>query len=100
MYGWQEYMIPNLKYKRPCLVNEHVFRSKPSPNGTMPDSPYLHNADLSSDSCSDDEEESKVETDDTDTLEMLKKNPLPPLIDSKKLDKIFILPIFCKPGTH
>lgn len=33
-------------------------------------------------------------------LEERKKNPIPPLPDVNKFDKIFILPIFLKPGKH
>ena len=29
-----------------------------------------------------------------------KKYPIPPLPDVEKFDKIFVLPIFCKPGKH
>ena len=28
------------------------------------------------------------------------KNPLPKIANAAKLDKVFILPIFCKPGQH
>ena len=57
---------------------------------------------MSSDSCSenDEEQEEVIETDDSEILEKLKENPLPPLLDKTRLDKIFILPLFCKPGTH
>ena len=33
-------------------------------------------------------------------LEERKKNPLPPLPDVTKFDKVFILPCFMKPGKH
>ena len=68
------------------------------------ESPYSMGGILSQDSHNSDQEEevkhNTIETDDTDTLERLKENPLAPLLDESKLDKVFILPLFCKPGTH
>ena len=29
-----------------------------------------------------------------------KKYPIPPLPDMNKFDKVYILPLFCKPGKH
>jgi len=33
-------------------------------------------------------------------IEERKKFPIPPIPDAKKFDKVFILPIFCKPGKN
>ena len=97
-------MLPNLRYRKPCLVNEYAYRQKPSRDGTLPEDPYQTKANLSSDSCSGNDEEEQqeqvLETDDSEILEKLKENPLPQLFDKTRLDKIFILPLFCKPGTH
>ena len=33
-------------------------------------------------------------------IEYRKKNPLPQLPNVTKFDKVFILPLFCRPGKH
>ena len=43
-----------------------------------------------------DELKKKIEAE----IEYRKNNPLPDLPDVTKFDKVFILPIFCKPGKH
>ena len=43
-----------------------------------------------------DELKKKIEAE----IEYRKNNPLPELPDVTKFDKVFILPIFCKPGKH
>ena len=109
------------------ILNGHEFKKKPSPDGTLPDQTEIDDGqaiEILSDT-SEEEEEIKMEEPkevdpfaghdiknmNKDELEELKKqieaeieyrkkNPLPLLPDVTKFDKVFILPLFCRPGKH
>ena len=36
MYQWKDYLVPDLTYRKPFLVNAHEFTKRPSENGTLP----------------------------------------------------------------
>ena len=114
-YKWQRHLPKYLKYKNPFLLNGHEFTKKPSPNGTLPDDWKMHDGSLPvvlSDTSDEPEETDKEEETkevkkvnefqglDEDEIAFRKKNPLQELPDVSKFDKVFILPIICKPGKH
>ena len=37
MYDWQDFLPKSLNYKKPFILNGHMFTEKPSPDGTLPD---------------------------------------------------------------
>ena len=39
MYGWKEFMMRNVRYKKPFLINAHEFTDRPSYDGTLPTDP-------------------------------------------------------------
>lgn len=100
-------------------MNSHFFYDKPSETGELPEDDFM--GDILSDSSSDDEAEEKrleqerkeaeekarferMSPEQKDELkkkeEFRRKNPLPLLPDEKRFDKVFILPVFIKPGKH
>mmetsp|Transcript_3421 Transcript_3421/g.4527 ORF Transcript_3421/g.4527 Transcript_3421/m.4527 type:complete len:120 (-) Transcript_3421:1343-1702(-) len=116
-YSWRSFFAKNLRYKRPFLINSHYFYEKPSDDGTLPEDDLM--GDILSESSSDDESEErkvdefrkaaeekakldKMSPDQRDELkkkeEYRRKNPLPLLPDVEKFDKVFVMPIFIKPG--
>ena len=116
-YDWRNFFAQNLRFKRPILFNSHFFYEKPSPDGTLPENSDSDDdlergvVDLSSD---DNSEKLKAaeETKEPPVLslaeqeelrikeEKLLRNPLPIVPDVSRFDRVFILPVFCKPGTH
>ena len=37
MYDWQDFIPKSTPYKKPFILNGHMFTEKPSPDGTLPD---------------------------------------------------------------
>ena len=100
-------------------MNSHLFYEPPSEDGTLPEDDHMiEMGEILSDTSSDDEtetdkeppvEEVKVKLSSLSPMEQeeLKKkeeerrrNPLPIIPDETKFDKVFILPVFIKPGKH
>ena len=63
MYSWRSIFAKNLQYKRPFLLNSHLFYEKPSKDGTLPDNDEdMEEGDIHSETSSEEEEEEKKET--------------------------------------
>ena len=120
--------MPSLRYKKPYLVNAYEFSEKPSPDGTLPSDSltgatlYPNGPDLELLSDTSEEVDSQAEeveaeeaweseslADSANTVQReafendkayKRDNPLASLPDASKFDKVFILPLFCKPGKH
>ena len=39
-YNWQEFFPQVFSYKKPFILNGHLFTESPSNDGTLPDDPY------------------------------------------------------------
>ena len=125
MYQWKEKLIPHLNYRRPFLVNAQEFVKRPSEDGTLPIDPYTGELkypkgpepELLSETSEEDQHEQQEEiVEEKEVNEILLTeeerqrlkeekeyrlaNPLPDVPDASKFDKVFILPLFCKPGRH
>ena len=98
-------------------MNSQMYYERPSPDGTLPEETEGIGdvlSDTSEDIDDNKQEEEKVvevkvklssltpEQQDQLKLEAAerKKFPIPPIPDVNKFDKVFILPIFCKPGKN
>ena len=99
-------------------MNSHMYYERPSPDGTLPeDDDEIGEilSDTSEESDSDKEEKKsgpevvkiKLSSLSPEEQEQRKleaaerlKFPIPPLPDATKFDKVYILPIFCKPGKN
>ena len=125
MYDWQEIFPSALRYKKPFILNGHLFTERPSPDGTLPDG-ELDNDGQAEELLTDTSEDTDTEVEEVPAqeevktgklrekteqelheearakarAEKLKANPLAPLPDVTKFDKVFMLPVFMKPGKH
>ena len=116
-YAWRHFFAKNLRYKRPYTMNSHLFCERPSPDGTLPEDDGVGEvfSDSSEEPDSNPEEvkqapepvKVKLSSLSPAQQEQLRleaaeraKYPIPPLPDVNKFDKVFILPLFCKPGRH
>ena len=60
VYDWQEFFPQSMRYKKPFVLNGHLFTERPSPDGTLPDDHFDHDGqaeDLLTDTSEDEETE-------------------------------------------
>jgi hypothetical protein len=126
MYEWGPIFRKHLKFKKPFILNGHHYYNKPSEDGTLPDDfntddaqlPVLFDDDSSDDPDTEEElrkaEEKEAKKNKPPPVyltpeereevkrkeEERRRYPLAVVPDESKFDKIFILPLFCKPGKH
>ena len=119
IYSWRHFFNKNLRYKRPFTLNSHLYYERPSKDGTLPEEELnFAMGDVLSDTSDDSDgaKEEKKETEEPtvkfsamtrEELEAYKqaqaekiRNPIPALPDVTKFEKVFILPMFLKPGKH
>ena len=127
IYDWRHFFKKYLRFKRPFVANGHFFYEKPSWDGTVPedlrDDDFFTGAKIFEESSEDidseeerkkaqEEEEKKKEPprkkllslEEREKLKALelerKRYPLAVVPNVDKFDKVFIMPIFTRPGKH
>jgi len=62
-YAWRHFFAKNLRYKRPFIMNSHLYYERPSPDGTLPedDDMMVGMGEFLSDSSEDEDSQAEIE---------------------------------------